>query len=154
MHYLTVQDVLWINLQVTKRTQSFNYAKLEEATFYQYGYGQSSSVLSQAGRFLSGFFAKRPFASGNEATALVACLAFLRLNGYAANLSDDVAVHWLERSSRDSTAATEALTGIVQEDKEFADEMEVDVRDAVHEVMDGLPKTLSLISRGMPAMMA
>ena len=154
MKYLTVQDVIWINLQVTKRTQSFSYSKLEEATFYQYGYGQSASPLSQAGRFLSGFVHKKPFASGNEATALVACLAFLALNGYEFDLSDDIAVGWLERSSRDSTVATEAISGIVKETGEHTHELEVDVRDAVHEVIDHLPKTLALISRGMPAMMA
>src|SRR5690242_2182577 len=66
MHYLTVQDMIWINMQVTKKTQPFNYSKLEEATFNQYGYGNSSSVMAQAGRLLAGFASKKPFNNGNE----------------------------------------------------------------------------------------
>ncbi len=82
LQYLTVQDVLWINLQVTGKPQPFDYADLEEATFYQYAYGDSKSLLPQAARFLSGFLKKKPLASGNEATALISCLAFLKVNGY------------------------------------------------------------------------
>ncbi len=41
LKYLTVQDMLWINLQATKKVQHFRYALLEEATYYQYGYGAS-----------------------------------------------------------------------------------------------------------------
>ena len=144
MHYLTVQDILWINMQITKRQQSFNYARLEEATFYQYAYGQSASVLSQAGRLLYGFTSKKPFVNGSEATAFVATMAFLKLNGMRVNLSDDAASHWVERASRDSSVALEALTSIVEEVKD--QHGEPDVRDAVHEVMDEYPKTLALMS--------
>ena len=52
LQYLTVQDILWINLQVTKKVQHFNYARLEEATFYQYAYGDSNTLLPQAARFV------------------------------------------------------------------------------------------------------
>lgn len=45
LHYLTVQDVLWINLQATRKVQHFNYAKLEEATYCQYAYGESNTLL-------------------------------------------------------------------------------------------------------------
>ena len=147
MHYLTVQDVLWINLQVTKRTQTFNYARLEEATFYQYGYGQSSSVISQAGRLLAGFIQKKPFNVGNEGTAFVACLAFLRINGMTVDLMDDSATSWLDRASRDSTAATQALSDFVVPDENYHEDAEPNVRAAIREVLDSYPKTISLMSR-------
>lgn len=147
MHYLTVQDMLWINMQVTKKTQSFNYAKLEEATFYQYAYGQSASIVSQAGRFLSGFANKKPFGVGSEATAFVGALAFLKLNGYKVTLSDDTAHHWMERSTRDSSIATEALIEIVVEDENYHADKEPSVRDAIYDVLDSYPKTIMLMCR-------
>jgi len=82
LHYLTVQDVLWINFRLTKKVQPFRYADLEEATYYQYGYGESLSLFPQAARFLTGFLKKRPLAAGNEGTALIACLGFLKINGF------------------------------------------------------------------------
>ncbi|MDX2065493.1 MAG: hypothetical protein SFX74_07110 [Fimbriimonadaceae bacterium] len=88
MHYLTVQDMLWLNLQVTQSVQRYRYADLEEATFYQYQYGQSTDVPNQAARFLGGFLAKAPFAEGNEATAVVAFHGFLALNGHASSVRD------------------------------------------------------------------
>lgn len=88
IRYLTVQDMLWINLQVTKKVNAFDYSKLEESTFYQYSYGASSDVPAQAERFASGFSAKAPFAAGNVATAFVAALAFLYRNGCELDLDD------------------------------------------------------------------
>lgn len=148
MHYLTIQDMIWINMQITKKNQSFNYAKLEDATFCQYAYGQSASTLAQAGRFLSGFSNKKPFNSGSEATAFIGAVAFLKLNGVDVNLSDDAAVHWVERAAKDSSMATEALTDVTVPDEGYHADSEPSVRDAVHEVLDRYPKTLALISRG------
>lgn len=51
MRYLTVQDMLWISLQVVGRPQKFQYAKLEEATFTQYIYGESQAPIEHAIRF-------------------------------------------------------------------------------------------------------
>ncbi len=148
MHYLTVQDIIWINLQITKRTQSFNYARLEEATFCQYGYGQSSSVVSQAGRLLACFSQKKPFSTGNEATALVACLAFLKMNGCTFSMSDDTAGGWLDRAGRDSSSAAQAIAEIlVGEANQEDNAQEVDVHDAVHEILDEYPKTMMLKAR-------
>jgi prophage maintenance system killer protein len=146
MHYLTIQDMIWISMQVTKKTQSFNYAKLEEATFYQYAYGHSTSILAQAGRFLSGFAQKKPFAQGSEATAFIGCVAFLKLNGMTINLSDDTAHHWIERSVRDSSAAMEALTDIAVPDETYHADKEPNVRDVLYDVLDAYPKTLLLLS--------
>ena len=154
LHYLTVQDILWINLQVTKRTQTFSFAKLEEATFYQYGYGQSSSLLSQASHFLSGFAQKKPFPLGNEATAFVATVAFLHLNGMRFKLSDDTAPHWIERAIRDPGSATTALAEVVEEDSEFHDSEASDVQSAVGEVIDSYPRTLALIGTAISPTLA
>ncbi|HLK15258.1 MAG TPA: Fic family protein, partial [Fimbriimonadaceae bacterium] len=81
IHYLTIQDVLWVHLQVTNKVESYDYARLEEAVFYQYAYGDSTGLLAQASRFLSGFMRQHPFEAGNEVTAFLSCAAFLRLNG-------------------------------------------------------------------------
>src|SRR5436309_1228008 len=88
LKYLTIQDILWINLQLTKKVQHFNYARLEEATFYQYGYGASRDLPRQAGRFLAGFLKLHPLDAGNEATAFLGCVAFLLLNGRRINIED------------------------------------------------------------------
>src|SRR5688572_17256500 len=101
LHYLTVQDVLWINLQVAKKVRHFNYARLEEATFYQYAYGESVGPEPQALRFLTGFVKMRPFESDNEATAFVACDAFLRINGKMLSLKDADALKWFESIQAD-----------------------------------------------------
>lgn len=87
--YVTVQDLLWLNMRITRKPCAFDYARLEEATFYQYGYGKSGDIFPQAARFASGFAAKRPFADGNSATALAGCTAFLLLNGYELALGPD-----------------------------------------------------------------
>ena len=81
MRYLTLQDMIWINLQVVKKVVPFHVLNLEEATFYQYGYGGSQDVRKQADAFLQGFSSKAPFTEGNDRTALIGALAFMRLNG-------------------------------------------------------------------------
>ncbi|HMS55850.1 MAG TPA: hypothetical protein PKA27_10650 [Fimbriimonadaceae bacterium] len=86
--YLTVQDMLWINLQVTRKVNSFEFMPLEQGTFYQYAYGSAQGVIPQAIRFYEGFLKNAPFAEGNETTAKVGFLSFLRLNGYAFQASD------------------------------------------------------------------
>jgi prophage maintenance system killer protein len=138
--------MIWINMQVTKKTLPFNYAKLEEATFNQYGYGNSASVMNQAARVLSGFTNKKPFTNGNEAAAFIATMAFLKMNGFKVSLSDETATHWIERASKDSSVATEALTDITSPDESYHEDEEPRVRDVVHDVMDTYPKTLSLLS--------
>lgn len=107
LNYLTVQDLLWINLHVTGAPQTFRFDDLEEATFYQYGYGNSQSLLPQAARFVSGFLKKQPFAAGNEASALIACLAFLAVNGAKVSIEDPFG--WIEGVKSGSSEASEAI---------------------------------------------
>lgn len=110
IQYLTVQDVLWINLQVTKRSNPFPYAKLEEATFLQYAYGQSRDVLGQAARFMTGFIAMAPFGSGDRETAFLAGAAFLALNGFELAIPPAEAAAWIERVAAGQIDPATALT--------------------------------------------
>lgn len=95
--YLTLQDLIWINTEVTKSPQPYSYDRLEEATYYQYSYRQSRDVPLQAARFLWGYLKYRPFARGNLATALIATLAFLHINGYETRLPAEHAAEWVEQ---------------------------------------------------------
>jgi len=109
LHYLTVQDVLWINTQVTKTGNEFRYAPLEEATFCQYGYGKSENVLLQAGNFLRGFLRLRPFSKGNVGTAFIAVLTFLSINGYNLNIQPEAVQEWLDSVISRKKDAVEAI---------------------------------------------
>jgi prophage maintenance system killer protein len=135
LHYLTVQDILWINLQVTKKVHHFNYARLEEATFYQYAYGESNSLVPQAGRFISGFLKMHPFDAGNEATAFVACAAFLKINGQEVNLPDEKAHAWFQRIQSKDVKGADAIAAVVADDPEHHGSLEPNVRAAVKAVL-------------------
>lgn len=129
LHYLTVQDILWINLQVTKKVHHFNYARLEEATYYQYAYGKSNTLVPQAARFLSGFLKLHPFESGNEATAFVGCLAFLKVNGYSLDVPSEEGAEWFAKISGRATPAREAIEARAKKDE--GDHHDMDVRAAI-----------------------
>jgi prophage maintenance system killer protein len=144
MKYLTVQDMLWINLQVTKKVQHFNYARLEEATFYQYGYGASRDLPLQAGRFLSGFMKLHPFDAGNEGTALLGCGAFLLLNGLKLDVKDSEALDWLEKVRARKLRAEEALP--TTKDEAAHDTNVANVRDAVRLVLEEFAGTVQSLS--------
>lgn len=135
LHYLTVQDILWINLQVTKKVQHFNYAKLEEAAFYQYAYGDSKTLFPQAARFVSGFAKMHPFDAGNEATALVGVLAFLEINGYTTSRGADEMRAWFERAAKGQIQGAAAIEEIAVADNHAHHNLVPDVRNAVRKVM-------------------
>lgn len=82
MRYLTVHDVIWVNTAVTGSPQSYEFDRLENAVYSQYSYGDSRNVLTQAARMFRRLLLDKPFEQGNEWTALVATMTFLRLNGY------------------------------------------------------------------------
>ncbi len=142
LHYLTVQDILWINLQTTKKVQHFSYARLEEATFYQYAYGDSNDLLSQAARFLSGFVKMRPLEAGNEATAFVALATFLTLNGACFHLADADALAWFRAASVSTEAARDALASLVEVD-EHDHGHKPDVRGAIQTVIARYPSMIT-----------
>ena len=112
MHYLTNQDVIWIHLQIAKKPGKFDYAKLEEAVSYQYAYGKSKDVLSQASRFFVGFPVMSPFEGDNRAVALVAGLAFLALNGYEIKVKEMSLLEWFENASDKSRSKLTVQTGV------------------------------------------
>ena len=140
MKYLTVQDMLWINLQVTKKVQHFNYARLEEATYYQYGYGASRDIARQAGRFVGGFMKLHPFDAGNEGTALLGCAAFLLMNGLKLNVPDAEAAGWLEDVKSGKMRAEESLPTLHEECAHSTSLS--DVRDAVRLAIEQFGETL------------
>ncbi len=112
--YLTVQDILWINTQITKTTNAFRFDMLEQATFYQYGYGISSNILKQAAHFLTGFMKNAPFGVADDATAFVGFVAFIALNGYELNLPDREAADWVKRVKSGEIKADEAIERLAQ----------------------------------------
>ena len=139
LQYLTAQDILWINLQVTKKVQHFNYARLEEAVFYQYAYGDSKTLLPQAARFITGFAKMHPFEAGNEGTAFISCLAFLEINGYTTTASGDTMRDWNARAMKGQAAIDE----IAVEDSHGHHGAVPDVRNAVRVVMDRYSELVS-----------
>jgi prophage maintenance system killer protein len=157
LHYLTVQDVLWINLEATRKPNSFHYAKLEEATYYQYAYGESNTLLPQAGRFLAGFLKLHPFEAGNAATGFIAVLAFIRANGSHVMLDDGAATAWYERASANRGASIDALKQIIAPDGP-ADEPvleephehsghDIGMRAWIRSVLVDFPTTVSNLSK-------
>jgi prophage maintenance system killer protein len=114
LHYLTVQDILWINLQVTEKVQHFSFAKLEEATYYQYAYGESRNIARQAARFLTGFPRMSPLDCGNEATAFIGCLTFLQINGLSIELQDAQGAEWLQSVLSKKVDAETAINSIAK----------------------------------------
>lgn len=141
LHYLTVQDILWINLQITKKVQHFSYARLEEATYYQYAYGESNSLLPQAARFLSGFQRMRPFDAGNEATAFVAVLAFLLVNGQHLSLTDADGSRWFGETGQKASALL-VIQQVAHTDHHSDDGHGPSVRDAVASVLAKYASTI------------
>jgi len=144
LKYLTVQDMLWINLQVTKKVQHFNYARLEEATFYQYGYGASKDLARQAGRFFSGFLKLHPFDAGNEATGFIGCAAFLLLNGSTLNVPDNELGSWVGRVASGQIRAEEALPSLIT--NEHGHSLLSNVRAAVTEALNRFPSVFTAFS--------
>ncbi len=111
--YLTVQDLIWINTEITGAPQRYNYDRLEEATYYQYSYRQSMDVPLQAARFLWGYLTYYPFARGNLGTALIGVLTFLQINGYDTHLPPDQACDWLLSVARRRKHPLDAIRQII-----------------------------------------
>ena len=105
MHYLTVPDFMWINLQVNKKTEKWDYALLEEAVFLQYGHGKSADVMKQATQLLLKFPAMRPFKKGNEATAFIGFVGFLAMNGLELDVPDEDGYEWVKSVEADPSTA-------------------------------------------------
>lgn len=144
LHTLTVQDILWVNLQVTEKVHHFNYARLEEATYYQYAYGDSRTLVPQAARFVTGFLKMHPFDAGNDATAFVGLVAFLRLNGRDLDLADDNGATFLAKLTAPKADARKILeSAVVTPHGHGHDDHHLpDVRAAIASVLRAYPKTI------------
>ncbi len=140
LRYLTVQDMLWIHHQVAGKVHPFDYARLEEGTYFQYAPGRSLDVAAQAGRFLEGFAKQAPFPSGNEAAGFVGFVAFLRANGFDLDASD-------------AQAASLPLADLAKRAEPWHGEShgEPSIRDLVTEVLSEFPKTLGNLLGRSPA---
>lgn len=146
MHYLTVQDILWINYQVTQKVQEFDYAKLEEATFYQYGYGASQNLLSQAARFVEGFLKLAPIHAGNEATGFVGLVAFVRMNGHDLKINDTEAASWLKSIASGQTKAIDAIERLMIEQHDGHHGLVPNVQQICRGVLESYPQTISTLA--------
>ena len=136
IHYLTVQDILWINHEVTREVLPYKYAQLEEATFGQYAYGGSRDVIDQAANFLSSFTRLKPFERGNRGTAFIAVMAFLALNGHTVVLEPSKASDWYLRASGRTVDARIAILNAIAE----GDPQPLDLRPAVRTIVRDLLK--------------
>lgn len=135
IHYLTVQDILWINHEVTGEVLSYKHLQLEEATFGQYSYGGAQGVVEQAATFLSTFGKLRPFQGGNRATAFVAVLSFLKLNGHRLTLDPAIAGDWFAKASGRASDAKSAILNAVSEAPAEPDDIKPAVRTTVRDVI-------------------
>lgn len=136
MNYLTVQDLIWIHLQVAKKSMPFDFARLEDGVFDQYGYGKSQDLPKQASRFLYGLTAKQPFGTHNEAAAFVGFLAFCELNGFHCELPDSEGVAWVSQATKSDHGA---LSRIHRSEHHHHDP---DLHEIVHEILAKYPKTI------------
>lgn len=132
--YLTVQDLIWINTQITGAPQPYNYDRLEEATYYQYSYRQSMDVPLQAARFLWGYLTYRPFAKGNLGTALIGVLTFLEINGFEVRLPVERAAEWLLSVAQRRKHPLSAIRQIAAPSP--SDKRQLPVRDVAHHLIE------------------
>lgn len=144
LKYLTVQDMLWINLQVCRKVNRYDFARLEEATYYQYGYGKSLDLVGQAGRFVKGFVLKAPFTDGNEATAFVGLVGFLKINGRRLRFDDPQALEWFRRHVLEAAGTSVDLADFVIEDSGHHGPIPPsEVNRLLKEVLAEYPETVS-----------
>lgn len=146
IHYLTVQDVLWINQEVTKKVNDFKYAQLEEATYAQYAYGKSKDVLTQAGQFLERFMRLKPFTDGNKATAFVATLTFLLMNEHDVVLDPAHAAQWAMDVAEQRISGREAVTQIAS--PRAPTHIKPVVRTIVHDVIEKYTEAIATLREG------
>ena len=143
MHYLTVQDMLFLNLRITGSKQPFDTLNLEEAVYCQYGSGQSSDLVAQGARFLTGFAKMAPFKAGNEACAFAGLVAFLEANGKALDVKDIGAEAWVRPLFSDRAAAADAIGKRLKEAHQPVSYGVPDLQEIAEDVLARFPHTLS-----------
>jgi len=140
--YLTIQDMIWIHLQLTDKVYPYEFLKLEEATFYQYGYGTSTEPADRAPSLFHGFMKNKPFEKHNEVVGFIAFVAFLELNGLRFTSEDAACARW------SGPPAEEKLKGSI----EAGEPCHEGVKERVQEIITRYPKTIAkMIARGNEA---
>jgi prophage maintenance system killer protein len=132
---LTLQDLIWLNLVASRRVNAFDYAKLEEAAFRQFGYGGRQDVVGQAASLLEGLIRLRPFAEDNESTALPACGAFLALNGFALRASSEQARDLVSAVKSGSAGVRDALAKVAEPNADRRPASKADLQRVVEALM-------------------
>ena len=147
LRYLTVQDVLWMNLQITRKVEHFSHARLEEATFYQYAYGEVKGVPAQAARLLSGFSRLKPFEGENDATALLAALVFLEFNNHRLDVADAELLAWAQAARTSLAAARRSIETHAQGEHPHEDGPAhvAGVKEIATEILSRYPKTFAAV---------
>ncbi|MCE9559828.1 MAG: hypothetical protein K8R88_12860 [Armatimonadetes bacterium] len=140
LNYLSVQDIIFINLQVTKKVCTYKFDALEDASYYQYGYGKSTDLFQQAARFYEGFAKSGAFTEGNAATAFVGLVAFLEFNGRSFKGKDTDSKAKLDALSTDLVAARDELETLTLRDH---DHHEASARSCIESVLKRYPKTIA-----------
>lgn len=148
LRYLTVQDILWIDLQVTGVVRPFRYAELEEAASYQYAYGSTNDLLAQAGRLVTGFLKLAPLEGANEATGLLACFGFLMLNGLSPTLPDSEGSRWFEKVRSEAVQPQRALEMVFEPSAGHAPGT---VEEAVRTLLSMYPETIEALRQPIPS---
>lgn len=149
LHTLTVPDMMWVNMQICKQQEPWNYATLEEAVFNQYSYGGSEDLVGQAARLLTGFVKLKPFRAGNEATAFVGFVTFLGMNGKDLHIDDAGALEWVNGVWADGTVdGARAKIEVLIEDHDLHLHHGVpDVREELGGVMARFPETIAALAK-------
>lgn len=142
IHYLTVQDILWINAQITGDAPEFKQERVEEASYFQYAYGAATGIIPQAARLLSRFSHQNAFAKGNDATAFTATVAFLKLNGLSLATKDRDAADWFRESSVSQERAHEALAAATKSDAGHG----FDPEQAAKSALAAFPQAIAALS--------
>lgn len=147
LNYMTVPDMMWVNLEIMKSPQPWNYATLEEAVFLQYSYGESADLVGQAAKFIVNFPKKRAFKSGNEAMAFVGLVAFLGINGKDLHLDDATASAWVQGVWDDGTVdgARAKLEVLLEEHELHTHHGTPDVRGTLRAVLARFPETVRIL---------
>lgn len=140
---LTLQDLIWVNLVATRKVNAFDYDKLEQAAFRQFGYGTRQNVQAQAAGLLGSLLRLRPFAEGNGGTALIAYGAFLALNGIALVASSEQARALVAGTAEMGSAASDAPAGVTEPDPDWKPTMEPDLRRIVTDLAERYASVLS-----------
>jgi len=115
MRYLTIYDLVWLNREATKKLVPYRSLVLEEAIGYQYSYQGEAPILFRIGRFLECMVRDKPFAEGNEKTAMLGSICLMRANGYDPDFSAVSHDEWVSRVAGRAMTGPEAVVQVARD---------------------------------------